>query len=133
MEQRKARILYILILAGAMSVLIFGKLFYVQVLASEKYSDESLNNRLQNVEVTPNRGIIYDCNNEAMAVSVEKISVYITPSVIREASGRDEIVADIIKYLHMTKSEVNKIIDGSSNDFAWLKRQCDKEDAQKLQ
>ena len=89
MEQRKARILYILILAGAMSVLIFGKLFYVQVLASEKYSDESLNNRLQNVEVTPNRGIIYDCNNEAMAVSVEKISVYITPSVIREASGRD--------------------------------------------
>ena len=77
MEQRKARILYILILAGAMSVLIFGKLFYVQVLASEKYSDESLNNRLQNVEVTPNRGIIYDCNNEAMAVSVEKISVYI--------------------------------------------------------
>ena len=49
MEQRKARILYILILAGAMSVLIFGKLFYVQVLASEKYSDESLNNRLQNV------------------------------------------------------------------------------------
>lgn len=133
MEQRKARILYILILAGAMSVLIFGKLFYVQVLASEKYSDESLNNRLQNVEVTPNRGIIYDCNNEAMAVSVEKVSVYITPSVIREASGRDEIVADIIKYLHMTKSEVNKIIDGSSNDFAWLKRQCDKEDAQKLQ
>ena len=133
MEQRKARILYILILAGAMSVLIFGKLFYVQVLASEKYSDESLNNRLQNVEVTPNRGIIYDCNNEAMAVSVEKISVYITPSVIREASGRDEIVADIIKYLHMTKSEVNKIIDGSSNDFAWLKRQCDKEDAQELQ
>lgn len=133
MEQRKARILYILILAGAMSVLIFGKLFYVQVLASEKYSDESLNNRLQNVEVTPNRGIIYDCNNEAMVVSVEKISVYITPSVIREASGRDEIVADIIKYLHMTKSEVNKIIDGSSNDFAWLKRQCDKEDAQKLQ
>ncbi|MEE0230337.1 MAG: penicillin-binding transpeptidase domain-containing protein [Peptococcaceae bacterium] len=133
MEQRKARILYILILAGAMSVLIFGKLFYVQVLASEKYSDESLNNRLQNVEVTPNRGIIYDCNNEAMVVSVEKISVYITPSVIREASGRDEIVADIIKYLHMTKSEVNKIIDGSNNDFAWLKRQCDKEDAQKLQ
>ena len=133
MEQRKARILYILILAGAMSVLIFGKLFYVRVLASEKYSDESLNNRLQNVEVTPNRGIIYDCNNEAMAVSVEKVSVYITPSVIREASGRDEIVADIIKYLHMTKSEVNKIIDGSSNDFAWLKRQCDKEDAQKLQ
>lgn len=133
MEQRRARIVYILILAGVMAVLIFSKLFYVQVLASEKYSDESLNNRLQNVEVTPNRGIIYDCNNEAMAVSVEKISVYITPSVIRESSGRDQIVADISKYLHMTKSEINRIIDGSSNDFAWLKRQCDKEDAEKLQ
>lgn len=133
MEQRKARILNIFILAGVMAFLIFGKLFYVQVLASEKYSDESLNNRLQNVEVTPNRGIIYDCNNEAMAVSVEKVSVYITPSAIRESSGRDEIVADIVKCLHMTKSEVNRIIDGSSNDFAWLKRQCDKKDAQKLQ
>lgn len=132
MEQRKARILYILILAGVIAFAIFGKLFYVQVLASEKYSDESLNNRLQNVEVTPNRGIIYDCNNEAMAVSVEKISVYITPSVIRESSGRDKIVTDISKCLHMTKSEVNRIIDGSRNDFAWLKRQCDKKDALKL-
>ncbi|MDO4280881.1 MAG: penicillin-binding transpeptidase domain-containing protein [Peptococcaceae bacterium] len=133
MDKRKARILYILGIAVFASLLIFTKLFYVQVLASEKYSDESLSNRLQNVEVTPNRGIIYDRNNEAMAVSVEKMSVYITPSVIKEAKGRDQIVSDIVKYLHMTKKEVNDIIDNSSSDFAWLKRQCDKSDAEKLQ
>lgn len=133
MEQRKARMLMILGLAAIVALFIVGKLFYVQVLASEKYSDQSLNNRLQNVEVTPNRGIIYDRNDETLAISVEKMSVYITPSVIRESESRDKIVNDIVKCLHMTKSEVNKIIDDSSSDFAWLKRQCEKEDAEKLQ
>lgn len=134
MEPRKTRIPFIIVFAvAALAILISLKLFYVQVLASEKYSDDSLNNRLQNVEITPNRGIIYDRNNEAMAISVEKMSVYITPSVIRESSSRDEIVNDIVDCLHMTKSEVNKIIDDSSSDFAWLKRQCEKVDAEKLQ
>lgn len=134
MEPHKTRIPFIIVFAVAfLAIAISVKLFYVQVLASEKYSDDSLNNRLQNVEVTPNRGIIYDRNNEALAISVEKMSVYITPSVIRESSSRDEIVADIVECLHMTKSEVNKIIDNSSSDFAWLKRQCDKADAEKLQ
>lgn len=134
MEPHKTRIPFIIVFAVAfLAIAISLKLFYVQVLASEKYSDDSLNNRLQNVEVTPNRGIIYDRNNEALAISVEKMSVYITPSVIRESSSRDEIVADIVECLHMTKSEVNKIIDNSSSDFAWLKRQCDKADAEKLQ
>ena len=119
MEHRRARILNVLILAGLFAVCIFGKLFYVQVLASEKFSDESLNNRLQNVEVTPNRGIIYDSKDKTMAISVEKTSVYITPSVIRESSSRDKIVADIVKCLHMSKRQVNKIIDNSNNDFAW--------------
>jgi len=134
LEPHKTRIPFIIVFAVAfLAILISLKLFYVQVLASEKYSDDSLNNRLQNVEVTPNRGIIYDRNNEALAISVEKMSVYITPSAIRESSSRDEIVADIVECLHMTKSEVNKIIDNSSSDFAWLKRQCDKADAEKLQ
>ncbi len=134
MEPHKTRIPFIIVFAVAfLAILISLKLFYVQVLASEKYSDDSLNNRLQNVEVTPNRGIIYDRNNEALAISVEKMSVYITPSAIRESSSRDEIVADIVECLHMTKSEVNKIIDNSGSDFAWLKRQCDKADAEKLQ
>ena len=76
MEPRKTRIPFIIVFAvAALAILISLKLFYVQVLASEKYSDDSLNNRLQNVEITPNRGIIYDRNNEAMAISVEKMSV----------------------------------------------------------
>ena len=134
MEPRKTHIPFIIVLAiSFLAVVISLKLFYVQVLASEKYSDDSLNNRLQNVEITPNRGIIYDRNNEALAISVEKMSVYITPSVIRDSESRDDIVADIVECLHMTKSEVDKIIDGSSSDFAWLKRQCEKADAQKLQ
>lgn len=134
MEPHKTRIPFIIVfVVAALATLISLKLFYVQVLASEKYGDDSLNNRLQNVEITPNRGIIYDRNNEALAISVEKMSVYITPSVIRESESRDEIVKDITECLHMSKSAVNKIIDGSSSDFAWLKRQCEKEDAQKLQ
>ncbi len=132
MDQKKARILWILGIAACVAALVFCKLFYVQVLASEHYSDDSLNNRLQEVEITPNRGIIYDRKSEALAISVEKESVYITPSVIRDAKNRDQIVSDIVKTLHMKKSDINKIIDKSSNDFAWLKRHVEKEDAEKL-
>lgn len=66
MEPHKTRIPFIIVFAvSLLAIIISLKLFYVQVLASEKYSDDAINNRLQNVEVTPNRGIIYDRNNEA--------------------------------------------------------------------
>lgn len=132
MNHKQARILFILGLAAFAAVLIFGKLFYVQVLASEKYKSDSLNNRLQEVEVVSNRGIIYDCNDEALAVSVEKESVYITPSAIRDSDSRDEIVKNVADCLNMSESEVNKIVDDSSGDFAWLKRHAEKEETEKL-
>ena len=73
MEPHKTRIPFIIVFAvSLLAIIISLKLFYVQVLASEKYSDDAINNRLQNVEVTPNRGIIYDRNNEALAISVKK-------------------------------------------------------------
>ena len=133
MNIKRQRILWILILACLEALIILAQLFHVQVLSSESYANESLNNRLQEVSVTPNRGIIYDKNSEALAVSVETTSVYITPSVIRDSSKREEIVSDIASSLGMTEKAVNKIVDDSKGDFAWVKRQADNEQAEKLQ
>lgn len=132
MNHKQARILFILGVAAFAAVMIFGKLFYVQVLASEKYRADSLNNRLQKVEITPNRGIIYDCNDEALAISVEKESVYITPSAIRDSESRDEIVKNVAKCLKMSEASVNKIVDNATGDFAWLKRHAEKEETEAL-
>lgn len=112
--------------------LIFSKMLYVQVLANDKYSGDALHNRLKEVPIKPNRGIIYGANGEALAVSVEKNSVYITPSVLKNSKKYNEIVKDLSEALHLEKTQVEKVINGKNQDFAWLKRHAEKDEIETI-
>lgn len=132
LDNRRARIAVILSVVVFFAFIVVSKMLYVQVLANERFSSDSLYNRLQEVSVTPDRGLIYDVKGETLAISVEKESVYMTPSVIRESSERDSIVKDLAESLHMTEEDVNKVVDYKTADFAWLKRHAEDEEVAKL-
>lgn len=115
-----------------MACIILMKMLYVQVLANERFSRDSLHNRLQEVSVTPDRGLVYDVNGQTLAISVEKGSVYITPSVIRDSNKRSDIVKDLSDALHMEEKDVDKVVDYKAGDFAWLKRYAEDDEIENL-
>lgn len=120
----------ILSIVAIFAFIIIAKMAYVQVLANERFSSDALQGRLKEVSVTPDRGLIYDAKGETLALSVEKGSVYITPSAIRDSSSRGEIVADLAEALNMTEKDVDKVVDGAPSDFAWLKRFAEDDEVQ---
>lgn len=132
MKNRRIRIGLILSLTVIIACVIIMKMLYVQVLANERFSRDSLHNRLQEVSVTPDRGLIYDVHGETLAISVEKGSVYITPSVIRDSQQRDQMVTDLAEALHMSENDVNKVVEYKAGDFAWLKRYAEDDEIENL-
>lgn len=132
MKVDRNRFSWIMGICFLIAFLIFTKMLYVQVLANDKYSGEALHNRLKEVPIKPNRGIIYGANGEALAVSVEKNSVYVTPSVLKDSKEYDTIVQDLSEALKLNKAQVEKVIHGKNQDFAWLKRHAEKEEIEKI-
>lgn len=132
MRIERNRIGWVMAACFLIAFLIFSKMLYVQVLANDKYSGDALHNRLREIPIKPNRGIIYGANGEALAVSVEKNSIYITPSVLKESKEYAKIVEDLSKAVNLSKEDVEKIINGKNQDFAWLKRHAEKDEVEKI-
>lgn len=122
MKDRQVRMALVLSFVAIFAFVVLAKMAYVQVLANERFSSDALQGRLRQVSVTPDRGLIYDAKGETLAISVEKGSVYVTPSTIKGSSRRGDIVSDLAEALRMTEKDVDKVIDNASGDFAWLKR-----------
>lgn len=131
--RNKNRIGVIMGIALFIGLLIMGKLLYVQVFANESFSSMSLSNRLQEVSIMPDRGLICDSKGEALAISVKRKSVYITPEEIRKLKDKDKVIDTLAKTLAMSKSDVQAAVNDQSSDFRWLKRHADNKAVEKLQ
>ena len=125
MKIKRSRLAIVMGLCFFVAFLIVCKMLFVQVIANDRYSGEALHNHLKEFPIMPNRGVIYGANGEALAISVEKDSVYVTPSVIKGAKKHDEMVENLAKALHMKVSKIEKIVNGAEGDFVWLKRHAE--------
>lgn len=129
----KNRIGVIMGVAFVIGFLIMAKLLYVQVFANEAYSSMSLSNRLQEVSIMPDRGLIYDCKGEALAISVKRKSVYITPSEIRKLKNKEKVINTLAETLAIPKRDVETAVNTKDSDFRWLKRHADTAAVKKLE
>lgn len=62
-------------------VVIIGKLFYIQVLASGLYTP---NNYLRSTRIEPSRGAIYDRNREPLVVNQSYYTLYSEPKLVED-------------------------------------------------
>lgn len=127
MNERKKRIIFLLILVFAIAGVIGAKLLYVQVFNNRLYAQGGSGTRLQEIAITPDRGTIYDRNGETLAVSVELKSVYISPSEIRamKTDGQEKVIGFLAKELKLKKSKIREAVARTDTDFVWLKRHAD--------
>lgn len=67
------------IVAIVLMLLVLGRMFYLQIVEYQRYTTESLDNRVNVVAVAPTRGLIYDRNGVLLADNKPVYSLEVTP------------------------------------------------------
>jgi penicillin-binding protein 2 len=89
-------------------LIIIGRLIFLQVVAHERYTTLSENNRLKIRPLPPNRGLIYDRNGVLLANNQISYSL--------------EIIPEQVKDLEQLLQELSQIIVISATDIAQFKK-----------
>ena len=96
-----------------------AKLVDLQVLDPTRYREHSYNQRVVNVTLAAERGVIYDRNGAALALSVERQSVYVDPGMVEDPATAAPAVAQV---LDLDVDAVTEAMEAPGR-FAYLARQ----------
>lgn len=69
-------------------IIVIGKLSLIIFIHGEEYSKAAYNNQTKNQIISPNRGTIYDCNGEILAMSVPVDTVSINPKDLKYSNKK---------------------------------------------
>ncbi|MDO4533192.1 MAG: penicillin-binding protein 2 [Coriobacteriia bacterium] len=106
-----------------------GRLVYLQVVVADEYSEEARSARSVDISITPKRGTIYDRNGRVLATSVEATTIYCNPNEIEDANAAATSIAQV---LGGKKEDYLEPLTRAETAFAYIKRQADVEQADKL-
>lgn len=125
---RRFRVFVVLALLVFWVVLIGGRLMWLQVFRHHYYVEEAARQQEHSFEVAPRRGVLYDRNLHALAMTVLVDSVYAVPS---EIPDKAETAAALAKIVHTdptdgftTQKQILARLNDSRN-FAWVARKQD--------
>lgn len=119
-----------ILIFAALALIVFFRLFYLQVIVAGEYSEQAEEARLVSIDVDARRGTIYDRNGTVLAISVDATTVYCNPSEVNDAGRAAQLLSEtlggqIADYLGtLTQSNLS---------FAYLAQKIDVEVAQDLE
>lgn len=104
-------------------VVICGRLVYLQIFRYGDFVVRAQRQQQRTIEVAPKRGLIYDRNGHALAMSVSVDSVFAVPSEIPDQATTAGLLAKILK------TDPHELLTRmkSSNAFCWIARKLDPE------
>ncbi|SIQ41426.1 penicillin-binding protein 2 [Aeromonas sp. RU39B] len=88
-------------------VVLFGNLYYLQILSFDTYQTRSNDNRIRVVPVAPTRGLIYDTNGVLLA---ENRPVYSLEIVPEEAGDVAKMADDLVALLELPPGTKEKFL-----------------------
>jgi cell division protein FtsI/penicillin-binding protein 2 len=113
---------------GAWAALIVGRLIQLQVVEHESYLQQARRQQEQTIEISPVRGVIYDRNQRALAMSIEVESVFAVPADIVDGEPTARLLA---KVLDLDEKNLAKKLKGDRS-FAWIKRKVTAREADRV-
>lgn len=119
-----------ILIFAALALIVFFRLFYLQVIVAGEYSEQAEEARLVSIDVDARRGTIYDRNGTVLAISVDATTVYCNPSEVNDAGRAAQLLSEtlggqIADYLGtLTQSNLS---------FAYIVQKIDVEVAQDLE
>ena len=99
MEKASSRLRVLALLVALMFIALSTRLWFLQVLATQRFNKEAINNSARLVYSDPLRGQIYDAQGRTLVVNQESLEVRITPDQLGDKGeavvGRVAELADV--------------------------------------
>jgi penicillin-binding protein 2 len=102
-EQLKKRAFRLTIAACIFFFLLLTRLWYLQVIESDRLKELSENNRLRFVPVAASRGTILDRNGSVMVDNTPSFSVAVIPQDVKD---KEVLIGTLARYLDLDRSEL---------------------------
>lgn len=120
-DRAQTRLVLLLIVFIASLAGIAVRLVYVQSAEAAKFSKMAAGQRMREIELSGERGNIYDRNGQELAINLDAASIYANPKQIKDKSVTAFKLAPI---LGKKPSEVEAVLSRDSG-FEYLARQLD--------
>lgn len=105
-------------LALAMFSIIFLRLWYLQVLSGDKYTEAAQNNRIREVKIVAPRGEIEDRNGQVLVGNRTALSLQIQPDRLPHGrSARKQELRSLSKVVGLTVRQIEHKIDVRTAEF----------------
>ena len=124
----RARQYFIFFFLISLLTALFTRLFYLQVLNYDKFSEMAADQHNSVLKVEPRRGTIFDRFKDTLAINLDAPSVYCDPRSIKDK----EKVADFLsRTLDADRETLSRKLS-KDKAFIWVKRKIDKKTAKKI-
>jgi cell division protein FtsI (penicillin-binding protein 3) len=97
---------------------VFGRLSYLQLVRHSDYLARAQRQQQRSFDITPKRGVIYDRNMHALAMSVPVKSAFAVPAEIVDESLAAHLLSGVVNI----PQDVLQARFESSRSFAWISR-----------
>jgi cell division protein FtsI (penicillin-binding protein 3) len=108
---------------------VFGRLSYLQLFKHGEYLARAQRQQQRTIEITPKRGIIYDRNMRALAMSVPVKSAFAVPVEIADESLAARLLSGVLG----VPQEVLETRMASSRSFVWISRKLPPEKVEAIE
>jgi cell division protein FtsI (penicillin-binding protein 3) len=108
---------------------VFGRLSYLQLIKHGEYLARAQRQQQRTIEITPKRGIIYDRNMRALAMSVSVKSAFAVPAEIADESLAARLLSGVLG----VPQEVLEARMASSRSFVWISRKLPPEKVEAIE
>jgi cell division protein FtsI (penicillin-binding protein 3) len=124
----KSRLLGFGVFLVVWALLIVVRLIFVQVLHYGEWEQRAQRQQQRTVEISPQRGIIYDRNGQELAMTVDVDSVFAVPSEIPDQQNTATLLAKVIG------EDPDNVLERmqAQKNFAWVARKVNGETAARI-
>lgn len=91
------RLLVVMVLISLMTVVLIGRMVYLQITNQQHYSTLSENNRINILPIPPTRGLIYDRNGILLAQNLPSFTLELKPEHIPDLDATLEELKQLVK------------------------------------
>jgi cell division protein FtsI (penicillin-binding protein 3) len=114
------------------ALLIFCRLFYLQILTHDEYVRIAASQQQRVIDIPAPRGTIFDREGRPLAMSLPVKSVHLNPLLLRDVPVAVEVLSRV---LNLDPEKFRKNIDNaiaSNSGFLWVKRRVSAEEAERV-
>ena len=124
----KSRLLKFGVFLFVWAVLIVARLLILQVWHYGEWVQRAQRQQQRTVEISPQRGIIYDRNGKELAMTVQVDSIFAVPSEVPDQKNTATLLAKLVG------DDPDSVLERmqSQKNFAWIARKVDSDTAERI-